>query len=66
MSCTDGVALEAVDGVGGVLGRVVETGGCGLCDLACLLYVLWWPYGLVAHLCVAWEHLLMSWSSTVT
>jgi hypothetical protein len=39
---------------------------CCLCDLACLLYVLWRPCGPVARLCVAWECWLMSWSGTVT
>jgi hypothetical protein len=39
---------------------------CCLRDLACLLYVLWQPCGPVAHLCVAWESWLMSWSGTVT
>jgi hypothetical protein len=28
---------------------------CCLCDLACLLYVLWQPCGPVVHLCMAWK-----------
>jgi hypothetical protein len=63
-------ASEALDlvhmDVHGPLPVQTQEGYCCLCNLSSLLYVLWQSCGLVAHLCMVWECLLMFWSGTVT